>query len=375
MNAKKHGIGNRSTGNQSTGSRSMNRRSLAVRCAGYCLRMLILLLAVSAASFFLLDISPLDPLTTNVGQSALGSMSEEQIARLNEYWGVGIPASQRFFSWLSGILRGEFGISLLYRRPVLEIIGEKALNSFWLMGTAWLCSGILGAALGMIAGVKRGRWQDKLITAYCMVMAGTPAFWLALVLLLVFAVHLGVFPIGFSVPVGMAAAEVTVADRISHAFLPALALGLTGVSNIAMHTRSKMIRIMESDYILYARARGERGWRLVWRHGFRSILLPVITLQFASVSEIFGGSVLVEQVFSYPGLGNAAVAAGLGSDVPLLLGVTLVSAVIVFLGNTTADLLYYVVDPQMRREMRAARRPKVQERKHHRAGGRKGDAS
>ena len=318
------------------------------------IRMALLLAAVSAASFFLLSLSPVDPLKTNVGQAALGSMSEEQIARLEEYWGVGVPAGQRFFSWLKGICQGDFGTSLLYRRPVLEVVGEKFRNSAWLMVSAWLFSGLFGMALGVLAGTKKGKWQDRVVTGYCMLMAGTPAFWLALVLLLLFAVVLPLFPIGFSVPIGMAASEVTLLDRMSHAFLPALALGLTGVSNIAMHTRNKTIEVMESDYVCYARARGERGWRLVCRHGLRNLLLPVITLQFASISEIFGGSVLVEQVFSYPGLGQAAITAGLGSDVPLLLGITLFCALFVFLGPFTADLLYNAVDPRMRRENRRA---------------------
>ena len=172
----------------------------------------------------------------------------------------------------------------------------------------------------------------------------------ALVLLLVFAIRFPIFPIGFSVPVGVAASEVTFGDRLIHAVLPALTLGLTGVSNIAMHTRSKMIEVLESDYVFYARARGETQWQIVGRHGLKNILLPVITLQFASISEIFGGSVLVEQVFSYPGLGQAAITAGLGSDVPLLLGITLISAAVVFLGNFTADLLYYTVDPRLKRD-------------------------
>ena len=333
----------------------MNRQlrdRYGVSAARRCLRLIALLLTVSAASFFLMSISPLDPLKTNVGQAALGSMSEEQIARLKTYWGVGIPAPKRYVNWLLGVLQGDFGTSLLYRRPVLEVIGEKAVNSLWLMGSAWLFSGIFGAALGILAGVNQGKWQDKLVTGYCMVMAGTPSFWLALVLLLLLAVKLPLFPIGFSVPVGVAASEVTMADRLYHAVLPALTLGLTGVSNIAMHTRSKMIEIMESDFICYARARGESGWQLFYRHGLRSILIPVITLQFASVSEIFGGSVLVEQVFSYPGLGQAAVTAGLGSDAPLLLGITVFSALLVFSGNTAADLLYAAVDPRMRRQRR-----------------------
>lgn len=317
-------------------------------------RMVILLLAVSAAAFFLISISPVDPLKTNVGQAALGSMSEEQIKRLEEYWGVTVPAGERFANWFSGICHGDFGTSLLYRRPVLEVIGEKFANSAWLMVSAWIFSGVVGTALGVVAGMKKGKWQDKAVTAYCMVIAGTPAFWLALVLLLIFAIRFPIFPIGFSVPVGVAASEVTLGDRLIHAALPALTLGLTGVSNIAMHTRSKMIEVLESDYIFYARARGESQWQTVRCHGIRNILLPVITLQFASISEIFGGSVLVEQVFSYPGLGQAAITAGLGSDVPLLLGITLISAAVVFLGNFTADLLYYAVDPRMKRDRKRA---------------------
>lgn len=151
----------------------------------------------------------------------------------------------------------------------------------------------------------------------------------------------------------MAADEVSLADRLYHAFLPACTLGLTGISSIAMHTREKVIEILESDYVLYARARGESGWRLIFRHGLRNLLLPVITLQFGSISEIFGGSVLVEQVFSYPGLGQAAVTAGLGSDIPLLMGITLISAVLVFAGNAAADGLYRLVDPRLRKGGRA----------------------
>ena len=127
-------------------------------------------------------------------------------------------------------------------------------------------------------------------------------------------------------------------------------MSVTGISNIALHTREKMIQVMESDYVLFARARGESTGRIVWQHGVRNILLPALTLQFGSVSEIFGGSILVEQVFSYPGLGQAAVTAGLGSDVPLLLAITVISAAIVFVGNLAADLLYQVVDPRLSRE-------------------------
>ena len=293
--------------------------------------------------------SPLDPLQTNVGQVALGSMSPEQVEQLEAYWGVDTPPAERYIGWLSDVLHGDFGTSLLYRQPVLAIIGQRLAGSFLLLLSAWVISGVLGMVLGVTAGTFRGRWPDRLIRGYCLLISSTPAFWLAILLLLIFAVWLGWFPVGLSVPAGMEAASVTLGDRVYHAALPALTLSITGVVNIALHTREKMIDVMESDYILFARARGESTGSVVLRHGLRNVALPGITLQFASISEIIGGSVLVEQVFSYPGLGQAAVTAGLGSDLPLLLGITVITSAIVFAGNLIADLLYGAVDPKIRR--------------------------
>lgn len=316
------------------------------------IKMLLLLLAVSAVTFALVSLSPVDPLQANVGQAALGTMSAAQREKLEEYWGVNTPPLKRYLGWLKDAVRGDMGTSLLYRRPVWEVIGEKLESSLLLLAISWLLSGILGFALGVAAGANAGRWPDRLIGGYCLVIAGTPVFWLALLLLLVFAVQLGLFPVALSVPIGMEAERVTFADRLYHAVLPALTLSITGVSNIALHTRQKMTEVMESDYMLFARSRGEGKWQRIRRHGLRNLLLPALTLQFSSVSEIIGGSVMVEQVFSYPGLGQAAVTAGIGSDVPLLMGITCVTAAIVFAGNFLANLLYGVVDPRMRREGR-----------------------
>lgn len=313
------------------------------------IRMILLLFGVSVAAFILVSVSPIDPLQANVGQAALGSMSVEQIEKLQDYWGVGQPPLQRFLAWASDFFRGDMGISLLYRQPVLEVIKVKLANSLWLMCIAWVISGVVGFVLGIISGLKKDTWIDKLIKGYSLLIASTPAFWLALVLLMVFAVWLKVLPIGLSVPIGMEASGVTIGDKIQHAILPALTLSITGISNITLHTREKMIDIMESDYVLFARARGESTWSIVKNHGFRNVILPALTLQFGSISEIFGGSVLVEQIFSYPGLGQAAVTAGTGSDVPLLLGITVISAAIVFGGNLIANVLYGIVDPRIRR--------------------------
>lgn len=314
-----------------------------------CIRLLLLIFLTSVVTFTLMKASPIDPLQENVGQTALGSMSQEQIAKLREYWGVGTPPIQQYFSWLGAFLRGDMGVSLLYRQPVSDVIGVKLSNSLFLMITAWLLSGIAGLFLGVVSGMNQGKPVDRVVKGYCLVISSTPTFWLALLLLMIFGVWLKILPIGLSVPIGVEAGGVTFWDRLYHAILPALTLSITGVSNIALHTREKMIEIMNSEYILFAKARGEKGWGLFWRHGFRNVILPAITLQFAAISEIFGGSVLVEQVFSYPGMGQAAVSAGLGSDMPLLMAITIVSACFVFGGNLIADLLYGVVDPRIRR--------------------------
>ena len=313
------------------------------------IRMVLLLFAVSIVTFALVSVSPIDPLQANVGQAALGSMSEAQKEKLRSYWGVDKDPVERYLNWAGDAVRGDMGTSLLYRQPVTKVIAVKLANSLFLMGLAWIISGLLGFILGVTAGVFRGKLPDKLIKGYSLVVASTPAFWLALLLLIIFGVRLRLLPIGLSVPIGVEASGVTFLDRVRHAILPAVTLSITGISNITLHTREKMIDIMESDYVLFARAGGDSTWRIVRRHALRNVLLPAMTLQFASISEIIGGSVLVEQVFSYPGLGQAAVAAGTGSDVPLLLGITLITAAIVFLGNFIANLLYGVVDPRIRK--------------------------
>lgn len=313
-------------------------------------RFILLVFCVSAAAFFLVSISPLDPLKTNVGQAALGSMSEEQIQKLETYWGVDIPPVKRFLEWGKDFITGDMGISLLYRQPVEKIIWTKLSNSILLFVFSWVFSGVIGTVFGILAGMKQGEWIDKIICGYSILISSTPVFWIALIFLMIFAVWFPILPIGFSVPIGVEAGDVTIFARIYHAVLPAVTLSITGVSGIILHTRKKMIEILESDYVLFAKARGETKWQILKNHGIRNILFPAVTLQFSAIGEIFGGSILVEQVFSYPGLGQAAITAGIGSDIPLLLGITVIMASIVFFGNLIADILYSFIDPRIRKE-------------------------
>ena len=314
----------------------------------YLLRVVTLLFAASILAFILVSLSPVDPVQQYV--LGAGNVSMEQREAIAEYWGLNDPPVQRYFNWLSALLRGDMGTSVLYRQPVARIIGERFANTLALMMTSWLFSGLIGFGLGCVMGIWRGKWVDGILKRVCLVLCSVPTFWLGLVFLLVFSVWLGWFPIGLSSPIGMANADVSIWQRLYHLALPALTLSFISFANVALHTRQKLVDVLESDYVLFARARGEGTFTIMKRHGFRNILLPAVTLQFASFAELFGGSVLAENVFSYPGLGSAVSAAGLNSDVPLLLGVTIFSTLFVFTGNLIANTIYGVVDPRIREE-------------------------
>lgn len=313
------------------------------------IKILSLLIAVSVLSFMLVSASPVDPVRAYIGEVGMANISAENLAKLEAYFGLHTPPIERYWNWFTDFIQGNMGTSLLYRQPVASVIHTKFMNSMLLMTTAWILSGGLGFLLGIISGLYRGRWIDKFIKGYSLLIASTPTFWLALVLLMVFSVWLQILPIGLSVPIGVNAADVSILDSIKHLILPALTLSVIGIANITLHTREKMIDIMCEDYILFAKARGKSRFSIIQSHALRNIMLPAITLQFASISEIFGGSVLVEQVFSYPGLGKAAVSAGLSGDAPLLLGIAVISAALVFTGNFIANLLYGIIDPRIRR--------------------------
>lgn len=312
----------------------------------YLLRMVTLLIAVSIISFILVSLSPVDPVQQYVG--SVPNVSVEQRAKIAEYWGLNDPPVERFLAWGKSLLHGDFGVSLIYRRPVLDVIKEKFATSLALMMTALAFSGIIGFAIGCAMGIFNGKWIDKILKKVCLIMCSIPTFWIGIVFLMLFSVQLGWFPMGMSVPKGVPADQVTILQRIHHLILPALTLSFLSFANVALHTREKLVDVLESDYVLFAKARGESKWSILKRHGLRNIMLPAITMQFGSFSELFGGSVLAETVFSYPGLGAAASAAGMGSDIPLLLGITLFSTLFVFVGNMLANIIYGIVDPQIR---------------------------
>lgn len=321
---------------------------LTVKSIGiYIIRGITLLFAVTVFSFILASVSPVDPVRQYI--QANPGVSAENVARMEEYWGLNDPPVERYGKWLSALLHGDWGYSTTFRQPVLQVIGVRFRTSLALMLTSWVFSGVLGFGVGCLMALFRYRLLDRIVKRVCLIMCSVPTFWIGLVFLTFFSSILKWFPFGLAVPAGVPAEAVTLAQRVHHLVLPALTLGFLSFANLALHTREKLLDVYDSDYALFARARGDSDGQILYKHGIRNALLPAITMQFGSFGELFGGSVFVENIFSYPGIGAATSAAGTGgTDIPLFLGIVLFTACFIFVGNLTANILYQVVDPRTR---------------------------
>ncbi|WP_251048175.1 ABC transporter permease [Halomonas sp. ISL-56] len=310
-------------------------------------RLSLVLLCVALVSFGLMMASPIDPIDAYLGPQ-MAQVSPEQRELIAQRWGFDESPAVQFGHWLRQLAAGDLGWSHVYNQPVSEVIGQRFQRSIALLSSAWLLSALLGFSLGVVAGAKEGSRLDKVISTYAYLTASTPAFWLAILAVLLFSVTLGWTPTCCAGPAGTLSQDVTLATRLHHLVLPIATLALLGIANITLHTRARMLELMRSDVAIHAFAQGASRLDVAWRHGLRHASLPAITLAFASLGELFGGSILIEQVFAYPGLGQATVAAGLRSDVPLLLGIALFTALFVSVGNMIADTLYGVIDPRIK---------------------------
>jgi len=310
-------------------------------------KLFVILVLVSIFSFVLAGYSPINPVDAYVGADMM-LISTEQKELIAKKWGLDKSPVERFFTWGSQLVKGDFGVSMLYNEPVTDVIGKRFMVSLWLMIIAWMLSGVLGFISGIISGMYSGSFIDRVISVYAFTIASTPTFWLGIILLMFFSVYLGITPISGAIPAGVTDDNATLLQRIHHIILPALSLSVISIANVTLHTREKVIELMKSDFVIFARAQGETDYGIARHHILRNALIPAITLQFASIGEIFGGAVFAEQVFSYPGLGKASVEAGLKGDVPLLLGIVIFSTIFIFSGNAIADLIYGKIDPRIK---------------------------
>ncbi len=308
--------------------------------------MVLLLILVSFFAFVLIAKAPIDPLTSYIGTSS--TLSAEAQAEIAEHWGLNGTVLERYSAWVNNFFHGDLGTSITYKKAVTRVIGERFANSIVLMFLSWVISGVAGFFLGVVAGLHQGSVFDRILKVFCLALKSAPTFWLGILFLVIFAVKLSWFPIGMAVPMGKLASEVTLADRIYHLVLPVITLSVASISEPVLYTRQRVVEILNSDFILYARTRGENPRQIMRRHILRNVMLPAITVQFASFSELFGGMALAENVFAYPGIGTATTAAALSGDAPLLIAIAMISALFVFTGNLIANVLYGVLDPRIR---------------------------
>lgn len=315
---------------------------------GHFLRLIVLLVLVAAGTFMLLSFSPVDPIRAYIGNDLL-HVPPEQYARIAARWGLDQPLWERFGHWFIRVLQGDLGYSMLFNAPVASVIKERFATSFALLGGAWLLSGILGTAMGFVAGRYLNRWPDKAICRLSYLLSSLPTFWIGMLLLALFAVRWPVFPVCCAWEPGNSGDMTTLAERLRHLVLPVCALSLLGLGQITLHTRESIASVMKSDFVRFARSQGDKGWSLLRHQVLRHAITPALCLQFASLGELLGGALLAEKVFAYPGLGQATIDAGLRGDLPLLMGIVLFSTVLVFIGNSLSTWLVHVLNRALER--------------------------
>lgn len=305
------------------------------------LQCLAVLLLLSAATYGLLGLMPGDPIDLMVGSDP--RITSEDIARLKALQGLDRPVWERYLNWLAAALHGDLGYSRLYTRPVLDIVAERMPRTLLLITLALLLALGVAVPAAVVAARNPGGALDRGINLLCFAGVSVPAFWLALLLIIVFAVTLGWLPAG-----GTASADGGGAlDRARHLVLPVLTLAAASVAAYTRHLRAALIEALSEDYVRTARAKGLSERVVASRHALRNALLPVVTLLGLDVGSLVSGALVTETMFAQPGMGKTIYDAIMGNDYNLALVGLLVAAAATLLGNLAADIAYARLDPRI----------------------------
>jgi peptide/nickel transport system permease protein len=311
------------------------------------------LLLVAIGTFLLLEMAPGDAVDAYL--AGTGGADAARIEQLRAAWGLDAGPLQRALAYAAALASGNLGWSVAFERPVLDVLLERLPNTLVLMGLATALAFALGSALGIIAGARPGSAGDRALSFASVAIYAVPGFWLGLVLIIVFAVDLHWLPIGGMETIASGYSGVArLLDIGRHLVLPVASLGLVYLALYLRLMRDGMAELWHEDYVLAARAHGIAGWRLVLRHVARNALLPVITMLGLQSASMLGGSVVIESVFAVPGLGRLAQEAVGRRDMPLLLGIVLLSAALVIVINLLTDIAYAALDPRVGSTGRAA---------------------
>ena len=314
----------------------MTRRSLALYVGRRLVALVLLLVVISFVVFSLLYLAPGSP-----EQILLGARpsTPETVAAIRAEYHLDDPFLVQYWDWLRGALRFDFGRSIRTNEPVVDGIQERFWLTLQLGGLAFLITMLLGVPLGVLAALRRRTATDRGVVALSVVGVSAPAFATGILLLYVFAVRLGWFPV-FGEGSG-------VIDRLQHLALPAIALALTGMGLVLKLTRTAVIGSLEQDYVTFARARGIPRRRVLRAYALRNGLIPIVTAAGLLLAYMLAGTVLVEVTFALPGLGSLLVESVRTLDIPMVQALTILIATIVVLVNLLADLVYVAIDPRI----------------------------
>lgn len=291
---------------------------------------LLVAFAVSLAAFFLLNVAS-DPAQAIAGEDA----PPEVVESIRDRYGLDRPLTVRYADWLGGVLTGDFGESYYWHKPVAALVAERSGKTITLALSALSVTILIAIPLGALAALNPNSWIDRIALGVAVSAQAVPNFWLGLIVIILFAVTIPIFPVSGD-------------DSWRHYVLPAFVLGASSVPAVMRLTRTGLIEVMESDYIRTARSKGYRGLSLLTRHAMRNALLPVVSVLAVQLGQKFGGSVITESVFAINGLGRLALQSILGSDIPTVQMLIFIFAITFVLMNLLADLLNAALDPRIR---------------------------
>ncbi len=305
------------------------------------LQALAVLAIMSFVIYTLIGLMPGDPIDLMISSNP--HLTSADAARLKALYGLDRPLIERYFAWAKAALSGDFGYSRLYLRPALETLLPRLGNTALLMGASLICAYALALPLGIAAARRPGSALDNAVNLVAFAGISVPSFWLALMLILVFAATLGLLPAGGIATLG----DGGLADRVQHLVLPVATLTLASMGAHLRYVRASMIESLRQDYIRTARAKGASETRILAHHALRNALIPVVTVLALSFGSLFSGALVTETMFAYPGMGKLIYDAILGNDFNLALAGLLLATAMVLIGNLGADLAYAAIDPRI----------------------------
>jgi peptide/nickel transport system permease protein len=301
------------------------------------------LLGITIIIFALIQLAPGDPVMGQI-DPMVGDFSAEVIAEQRAKLGLDQPLPVQYARWLGRIVQGDLGYSVVNRRPVAEMIGERIGGTLQLTISALILSTVLGILIGIISAVKQYSWLDYLSTLLSFSAVSVPGFFLSLGLIYIFALKLDWLPTSGMRTLGV---EPSLGDKAIHMIMPVSVLTVNTMAPLVRYARSSMLEVLGQGYVDVARAKGLREQAVILAHAFPNALIPLVTVIGLRLPQLFGGSVIVEQIFHWQGMGTLNIWAVLNQDYTLLMGLNMISAVIVLGANQVADIAYAIVDPRI----------------------------